>query len=320
MKKVLLTIAGVAALNAVCFSQLTVDFESHPLSPESFDNGATNGGDFNFGYLDFSNVYDDIWGSWTGFAISNTTDVTTPGYTNQYSAFTGSGNAGSANYATFYSYGSITAAGGGVIESFYVTNTTYAGISMRDGDAFAKQFGSLNNAEGNPDGTNGEDFFRMWVIGVSEAGARDSLEFYLADYRFPASNDDYIVDTWELIDLSQLNHPSKSVEFLLESSDNGQWGMNTPAYFSIDDVSYAMPLSTNSIGDTAIEIFPNPVKDKLTIQGVDGTAYILDLRGNVLVSEVVQGFAQIDFSSFATGTYLLRIESTQGTFVEKIVR
>ena len=62
---------------------------------------------FNGGGISFSNVYNVDWSSWTGFSISNTTDVTTAGWTNQYSSFTGGGFAGSSNYAIFYESGEI---------------------------------------------------------------------------------------------------------------------------------------------------------------------------------------------------------------------
>ena len=61
------------------------------------------------------------------------------------------------------------------------------------------------------------------------------VEFYLADYRFADNGEDYIVDTWEYIDLSSLG-AVKSLEFGLSSSDVGDFGMNTPAYFALDTV------------------------------------------------------------------------------------
>jgi hypothetical protein len=59
------------------------------------------------------------------------------------------------------------------------------------------------------------------------------VEFYLADYRFADNRDDYILDTWQYVDLTSLGM-IKSLEFTLSSSDIGEWGMNTPAYFAID--------------------------------------------------------------------------------------
>jgi hypothetical protein len=61
------------------------------------------------------------------------------------------------------------------------------------------------------------------------------VDFYLADYRFADSNDDYIVDSWRQVDLSSLGHATR-VTFALSSSDVGMFGMNTPAYFAVDQI------------------------------------------------------------------------------------
>ena len=39
---------------------------------------------------------------------------------------------------------------------------------MLNGDAYAKKFGEPTNALGEVDGTNGEDFFRVWIICENE--------------------------------------------------------------------------------------------------------------------------------------------------------
>ena len=72
-------------------------------------------------------------------------DITTAGYANQYSAFAGSGANASEKYAICYPAGKITFPQLGIPQTVKITNTTFAGISMRDGDAYAKMFGSLNS-------------------------------------------------------------------------------------------------------------------------------------------------------------------------------
>ena len=58
----------------------------------------------------------------------------------------------------------------------------------------------------------------------------DASQFYLADFRDGKSE---IVKDWQYCDLSALGQVSK-VSFTLTSSDNGDYGMNTPAYFCLD--------------------------------------------------------------------------------------
>ena len=62
-----------------------------------------------------------------------------------------------------------------------------------------------------------------------------TVDFYLADYRFENNGDDYLIQDWTWVDLTGLGAATQ-LEFDLDSSDVGQFGMNTPAYFAIDDI------------------------------------------------------------------------------------
>jgi hypothetical protein len=168
----------------------------------------------------FSNNYNASWGSWDGFAYSNMTDTTTAGYGNQYSAITGSGVNSSANYGVSYGTGGATISydSGRTVDGMYVTNTTYAYLSMRDGDAFAKQF-------------EAGDWFKLSVTGLDSTDTvTGTVDFLLAD-----GTD--LVDTWTWLDLTGLGSDVKTLAFALSSTDNGTYGMNTPAYFALDDVT-----------------------------------------------------------------------------------
>ena len=115
------------------------------------------------------------------------------------------------------------------ISGVYVTNTTWAALSMKDGDAFAKQFGG--------DSGNDEDWFKLTCKGITKDGTyTDVYDFYLADFRFSDNAQDYILEEWTWLDLSGLGD-IVGLEFSLSSSDTGGYGMNTPAYFAIDDLN-----------------------------------------------------------------------------------
>ena len=62
------------------------------------------------------------------------------------------------------------------------------------------------------------------------------IDFYLADFRFDDNTLDYIVDQWTTVDLSGLTN-AVELQFSLSSSDVGDFGMNTPAYFAVDHVT-----------------------------------------------------------------------------------
>ncbi len=210
------------------------------LANESFDNGAGGNGQFVSDGLILNNAYNATYGSWSGWAISNTTDTTTPGYLNQYSAIAGAGAYGSRTYAVSSGYAanlpSITrASDNGVgFQQLSITNTTYAALSMANGDTFAKQFGGDDGSD--------PDWFLLTIEGVDEAGESvGTVEFYLADFRFDDDSLDYIVDDWTVVDVSSLGSAVK-LEFALSSSDVGSFGMNTPAYFAVDDIVIAQPI------------------------------------------------------------------------------
>src|SRR5690606_22782125 len=120
---------------------------------------------------------------WSGFSVSNVVDVTTAGFNNQYASYAGGGSA-SSNYGVFYYSGEISFSQDRAVSSMDVTNTTFAGLSMLNGDTYSKQFGSVNGADGNPDGTNGEDFFLLKIVALDDQDqpTGDTVEFYLADY------------------------------------------------------------------------------------------------------------------------------------------
>ena len=212
-----------------------------------------NVGSFESGGLRFSNIYSLDYGSWNGWAYANTTDTTTPGYDsitgnllNPFSAYTGSGAADSRTYAVasmditgLYPPPTIerTAEAQDLLfQSLRVTNTTYAALSMLHGDSFAEKF-----ERGSGEGDDSGDYFKLIIEGKDAGGASlGTVDFYLADYGGGGSTEDYIVDTWTEIDISSLATAAK-LEFSLESSDNGTWGMNTPGFFAVDDILLEAP-------------------------------------------------------------------------------
>jgi len=221
----------IAALTIISTANADITtFEDLSLPPESYWNGSDESGGFTSGSAYFNNNYNSAWGSWDGFSYSNITDTTTTGTAAQYNAITGAGQGNSANYAIGYAGWAlpptITLDTADVVEGLYVTNNNYVCYSMLDGDAFSKKFGG--------DSGNDPDWFMLTITGKDVDGlVTGTVDFYLADYRFADNSADYIVNTWQYVDLTSLG-AVKSLEFSLSSSDVGDWGMNTPAYFALD--------------------------------------------------------------------------------------
>ncbi len=223
----------IAALTIISTANADIaTFEDLSLPPESYWNGSDESGGFTSGSAYFSNNYDSAWASWDGFSYSNITDTTTAGMAAQYNAITGAGQGNSANYAIGYAgwapLPTITLDTADVVEGLYVTNNNYVCYAMLDGDAFSKKFGG--------DSGNDLDWFMLTITGKDVDGVvTGTVDFYLADYRFADNSADYIVNTWQYVDLTSLG-AVQSLEFSLSSSDVGDWGMNTPAYFAIDSL------------------------------------------------------------------------------------
>ena len=218
------------------------DFEDLDLTPESYWNGSDGSGGFASGDAHFSNTYSADWDSWDGFSYSNATDTVTEGLAAQYNAITGQGQGGSANYAIGWvgwtSPPTVTLSSAGVVDGLYVTNCSYSYYAMQNGDLYSKKFG----------GSTGDDpdFFLLTITGRDAGGnITGAVDFYLADYRPADGAGDYIVNTWQYVDLSSLG-VVESLEFTLSSSDVSDWGMNTPGYFAIDTI----------IGQAADEYWP----------------------------------------------------------------
>jgi hypothetical protein len=224
-----------AATTAFAQDTITVDFEDLTLpAPETYYNGSDGAGGFVSQTAFFNNSYNSMFGNWSGWSYSNVTDVTTAGFGNQYSAYNlpDGGGDDSPNYGVAYNFNVgdavVVLPPSNVPTSVRITNTTYAGLSMLYGDMFAKRFGG-------DDGTD-PDWFLLTIYGVDDDGnVTGSVDFYLADYRSQDPNLKYIVSEWTTVDLTPLGSAT-ALAFGLASTDNGTFGMNTPAYFAVDNL------------------------------------------------------------------------------------
>lgn len=240
-------ITGLWAALFTANAQHVATFDDVDLQTGSFYNGSDGAGGFSSGGFRFPNDYNADWGSWSGFSVSNIKDSVTAGWQNQYSAITAGGVNNSENYAVVFGSGVLRMEleNPAEISGFFVTNSTYTYLTMRDGDAFSKKFGGI-------DGTD-PDYFKLIVSGIDIRGNETAkVEFFLADFRFENSEEDYIVNSWEWLDLKSLGVVTALV-FNLESTDIGDWGMNTPAYFCLDDFNGTDPELPEILAEGGIE-------------------------------------------------------------------
>ena len=298
------------------------DFENLDLEPESYWNGSDGSGGFNSGLAGFTNLYNPDFQSWEGWAYSNISDNTTPGYGNQYCAITGSGvdtaTSGGPNYGLsfqFFSPSVISFTSGEeyFVNGFFITNSTYATLSMEQGDDYSKKFGGVDG--------NDPDWFKLSYWGMADGECADSNEFYLADFRFEDNTKDYIIKTWQWVPMSCLGRVD-SIFFSLSSSDVGDWGMNTPAYFCMDNFS-VFPNPSTFVDQQpddlngSIQIFPNPSNGLFRIATPQDDAFkvrIYNLTGKLVYEDPYYQDGQlIDISEQPIGAYIIRIWTESGT-------
>jgi hypothetical protein len=241
-----------ASLTTATLSTVTTTFEDFGLPANSFLNDAGATGFFTSDGHEFNNNFNVGFDAWYGWSISDTTDTTTPGFTNQYSSITGGGADGSETYAVGFTFGDpafanlgldpndpdyeltnpfhpsdtiIVLAEGTSPDSIQITNTTYTYLACRDGDpsGFNQAF-----SEG--------DYLLLDVRGYDSDGNEvDSISLLLADFTSSNPDDWYILNTWVSMDLTPLAG-SSTLRFGIQSSQNDPtFGVKPPAYFAADN-------------------------------------------------------------------------------------
>ena len=205
------------------------------------------------------------------------------------------------------------------ILGFKIANTTFAYNSMKSGDAFAKKFGGASG--------NDADSFVLKISAFHKGQFLFSKRVILADFRFANNAKDYILDSWAIVDLSMPQNevgPRDSFVFELMSSDNGQFGMNTPGFFAIDEVIAARWLGVNSVNRITAKVYPNPADDLVTIETKGA---MLDLQVYNSVGEMVfetkncDGMLhQINSKTWPAGVYSISASTLNGKESSVIVK
>lgn len=286
---------------------------------DTFFNGADGVDHFSDGDAIFPVTFNYNWNIWVGgWSISSMTDSITADFTNLYSARPASGVLGSMGYAVGQQGAKInlsSEAQDQVLKGLFITNATYPYFSMKNGDGFAKKFGGETGDD--------PDFFRLTIHGFSGGEVTaDSIDFYLADYRFEDNTNDYIVDSWEYVDLSTLGAVD-SLSFTLTSTDVGDLGINTPLFFCIDQFNSADITATRAPFQLAeLEVFPNPSTDYVNIRTKsNGLLHIIDQQGRILITQKTQEeTTTISLTGLPGGTYWVHFFDGKRMGIEPIFK
>lgn len=289
-------------------AQFVADLEHISLPGDShIDGSAGDSVITDEGFL-FPIIWDDAWGYWAGgWAASNKSDSSRRGQSGLFQSITESGYS-SSNYLVGQQGSEI-----GVMPSaktplkgVYITNTSFTYHSMKEGDQFAKKFGGISG--------NDPDYLVLHIVAKENGSWKtDTVHFFLADYRNADPLKDYAVDVWTWVDLSKLG-TADTLRFFLESSDTGEFGMNTPGFFAIDALSRNWPVSVQTIENSRLSLYPNPASSFVYLE--EATDWILyDVKGH----ELKHGSgSNIDIRELETGMYLLRDQTGKSARLIKL--
>ena len=163
----------------------------------------------------------------------------------------------------------------------------------------------------------------MLIWGKKDDVETEKIEFYLSDYRFEDNSKDYIIKTWQWIDLSSLGLID-SLLFSVESSDVGAYGINTPTYFAADDIHVAID---SKVSDFAVEnttLYPNPSNGIFYISnGSNNAAFvnIFNVTGKLIYSNSNYfENEKIDISNYPSGVYFVEIKTDKSVQTHKFVK
>ncbi len=286
------------------------DFENLNLPDTGFWNGADNSGFYGNDILSFENYCNTQYNYWSGFSYSNWTDTYNQSLDNQWSTYVGqaySGNVFGLAYVPIdcnNNYQNIPINLSFInpveIKNIKLSNSTYTALTILNGDAICSAF------------SEGDYFFvkiTSYYLGL-ETGA-DTL--YLADYR---NGQNIIINTWTEVDLTNLGTVD-SLHFNLFSSDTGIYGMNTPAYFCLDDVEYISNTIISEKNENLIQIYPNPASDFITISDKFDFLSIYDMSGKIIM---VTTDNIIDVRDFQNGIYIVKIETENQINTTKFIK
>jgi hypothetical protein len=318
MKKIITSFLIGLSLSSSIAQTIVADFENLSLPINSFYFNVS-GNDWQTANAEFRYDYDQLFTYWSeGYSYTNKKDSSVAGTANLYGCRPLKGFNNSDYYVTAQpnAFIKVKSPSNGV-SGFYVTNSTYAYKSMKNGDQFAKKFGGISG--------NDPDFFLLTVKGFLGGVLKsDSVNFYLADYRNSNNNLDYIVDNWQWLNTSSLNRVD-SITFILRSSDNNGAGMNTPAFFCLDNfttISNAIGLTELTKTSNQFRIYPNPAKDMFTIKCVgNATLFIKDVSGRVVLETTVnEGEQFISIANLMQGVYLVDLISDKGHSSARLIK
>lgn len=159
-------------------------------------------------------------------------------------------------------------------------------------------------------------YFDLIIKGYNENELIDSVIVHLADFRNGAS---HVIEDWEKIDLTDLATATQLTFDLRSNDDEGGYGINTPAYFALDEITFKSTISVDELQAKSLKIYPNPTQGLLHFSD---EVYELTLMNSIGQSILHKASVQeVDMTHLPTGIYYLNFKLSNGKEVtQKIIK
>ena len=208
----------------------------------AWDNCYVENAENSLNYVDFhfSHSANEAWQSWYGFCPTvskDNADHSDNWIANQWGSIAGGGVFPNIPYMLCFwdSFGEMDPTdipdnpslcikfNKGTYTGFYprniaVTNSAYGYYALKNGTPYNRAF---------EDG----DRFTLIIVGMMNGAVTGQVEFDLADGR-------NILKEWKNCDLSSLGKVDQ-LYFRMTSTDSGEWGINNPTYFCMDNFQFS---------------------------------------------------------------------------------
>lgn len=171
------------------------------------------------------------------------------------------------------------------VKGAYFNLNSYPYYCIEYGDAYARAF------------TNG-DKFTLTVHGIAADETEKTVDITLASY----TNGDLTINRgWKYVDLSTLGAVNQ-LYFTMSSTDTGEWGMNTPAYFCMDKLSVATAPESSVAQIAARTAISYDRKSCVATADADYIA-VYDTAGN---RQMATEGNRIDLGNLTAGVYVIK--------------
>lgn len=174
---------------------------------------------------------------------------------------------------------------------------------------------------------NKYSIFRNWDVSVAYDMQWNGLSEYMSADRythwisaataFSLADDWKLNDTWEWVDLSELGQIA-SIYFTMESSDTGDYGINTPTYFCLDKLTVSTePSSVEESVAAQMKVYYDRSNGAVRVESAQLVeAAVYNMSGTLVMKQLVEGSGVIDMSAYPAGVYIVRC----GGYSTKIVK